>query len=80
MKFNQEPIESFENRRCQCVFVTVFDIPSKCVLNRKISITPDTKVLYNKCWMHEITKYPDREVRIEFLELSMNSKDDEHRV
>ena len=32
MKFNWEPIESFENRRCPCVFVTVCDNPSKCVL------------------------------------------------
>ena len=26
-------MESFENRRCQCVFVTVCDNPSKCDLN-----------------------------------------------
>ena len=26
-------MESFENRRCLCVFVTVCDNPSKCVLN-----------------------------------------------
>ena len=112
-------MDSFENRRCPCVFVTVCDNPSKCVLNTllfahfetgqtleervavikatghqgigcqdsslisqvlsnppeitnmnetcltnfadmiskgEISIKPDTKVLYNNCWMHEITK------------------------
>ena len=32
-KFNWEPMESFENRRCLCVFVTVCDNPGKCVLN-----------------------------------------------
>ena len=32
-KFNWEPMELFENRRCLCVFVTVCDTPSKCVLN-----------------------------------------------
>ena len=32
-KFNCEPMESFENGRCLCVFVTVCDNPSKCVLN-----------------------------------------------
>ena len=26
-------MESFENRRYSCVFVTVYDNPSKCVLN-----------------------------------------------
>ena len=26
-------MESFENRRCLCVFVTVCDNPSKCVFN-----------------------------------------------
>ena len=26
-------MKSFENRRCPCVFVTVCDNPSKCVLN-----------------------------------------------
>ena len=31
-KLNWEPMESFENR-CLCVFVTVCDNPSKCVLN-----------------------------------------------
>ena len=113
-------MELFENRRCLCVFVTVCDNPSKCVLNTlqfayvetgqtpeervavikvtthqsiscqdnslisqilsnppeitnlneacltniadmiskgEISIKPDTKVLYNNCWMYEITKY-----------------------
>ena len=29
-KFNWEPMESFENRRCPCVFVTVCDNPSQC--------------------------------------------------
>ena len=32
-KFNWEPMESFENRRCLCLFVTVCDNSSKCVLN-----------------------------------------------
>ena len=26
-------MKSFENRRCPCIFVTVSDNPSKCVLN-----------------------------------------------
>ena len=30
----------------------------------EICIKPDTKVLYNNCWMHENTKYPNWEVRI----------------
>ena len=30
----------------------------------EISIIPDTKVLYNNCWMHEITKYPNSEIGI----------------
>ena len=30
----------------------------------EISIKPDTKVLYNKCWMHKITKYPNWEIGI----------------
>ena len=30
----------------------------------EISIKPDTKVLYNNCWMHEITKYPNWEIGI----------------
>ena len=32
-KFNWEPIELFENRRCPCAYVTVCDNHSKCVLN-----------------------------------------------
>ena len=32
-KFNWKLMESFENRRCPSVFVTVCDCPSKCVLN-----------------------------------------------
>ena len=32
-KLNWEPMEKFKNRRCPCVFVTVCDNPSKCVLN-----------------------------------------------
>ena len=32
VKFNWEPMESFENRKCPCVFVTVCVNPSKCVL------------------------------------------------
>ena len=32
-KFNWEPLESFENRRCLCIFVTVCDNPGKGVLN-----------------------------------------------
>ena len=31
----------------------------------EISIKPDTKVLHNNCWMHEITKYPNRESEIQ---------------
>ena len=125
MNFNWEPMGSFENRRC--VFVTVCDNPSKCVLKTlqfayvetghtpeeivavikgtthqginhqdrnfisqvlfyqpeimhlneacltnivymiskvEISIKRDTKVLYNNCWMHEITKYPNWEIAI----------------
>ena len=117
-KFNLEPMESFE-KIYQCVFVTVCDNPSKCLLNtlqfvhvetgqipeervavikasthqgiscqdislisqllsnppeirnlnetclaniadmaqqRKNSIKPDTNVLYNNCWLQEITK------------------------
>ena len=30
----------------------------------KISVKPDTKVLYDNCWMHEITKYPYWEIGI----------------
>ena len=122
-KFNLVPLESFENRRCLCVFVSLCDNPGKCVLNKlqfvhvetgqtpeervgvikattppgishqdsslisqilsnpieithlnkacltnivnmiskgEISIKPDTKALYNNCWMHKITKYPER--------------------
>ena len=133
-KFKWLPIESFKNRRCPCIFVTVCNNPSECVLNtlqfahvetgqtpeervvvikatthqgiscqdsslisqilfnppeithlkeaclkyivdmiskREISIKPSTKVLYNNCWMHEITKSPKREVGVQFLELSM---------
>ena len=33
LTFNWELKESFGNRRCLCVFVTVCDNPSKCVLN-----------------------------------------------
>ena len=42
----------------------------------EISIKPDTKVLYNNCWMHEMTKYPNWEIGIYFFELRMGSKDD----
>ena len=30
----------------------------------EICIKPDTKVLCNNCWMHEITKYPNWEIGI----------------
>ena len=30
----------------------------------EIKIKPDTTVLYNNCWMHEITKYPNWEIGI----------------
>ena len=38
-KFNWEQMESFENRRCQCVFVTVCDNPSKCVFEYTAACT-----------------------------------------
>ena len=118
-KFSYEPMESFENSRYPCVFVTVCDNPSTCILNTlqfvhvetgqtlkrescsnqalsvslislvlsnppeimhlneayltnivdmiskgEISIKPDTMFLYNKCWMHEFTKYPNWEIGI----------------
>ena len=31
-KFNWEQMQSFKNRRCLCLFITVCDNPSKCVL------------------------------------------------
>ena len=33
-KFNWEPMESLENRRCRCVFITVCDNSSKYVLHK----------------------------------------------
>ena len=43
---------------------TTFSNYADMISKGKISIKSDTKVLYNNCWMHETTKYPDREVGI----------------
>ena len=36
-------MESFENRRCPCVFVTVCSNPSKCVLNTLYFVNVETE-------------------------------------
>ena len=45
------------NKAC---LTNIVDMMSK----GEISIKPDTKVLYNNCWMHEITKYSNWEIEI----------------
>ena len=46
------PVITNLNEAC---LINIADMISK----GKINIKPDTKVLYNNCWMHEITKYPN---------------------
>ena len=36
----------------------------KMISNGEISIKSVTKVLYNNCWKHKITKYPNSEIGI----------------
>ena len=58
-KFSWEPMESFENRRCPCVFLTVCDNPSKCVLNTlqfthvKTGQAPEERVAVIKAATHQ---------------------------
>ena len=54
--FNWEPMESFENRRCRCIFVWVCDNPSKCVLNTlhvETVQTPEERVAVIKAITHQ---------------------------
>ena len=52
-------METFENRRCPCVFVEVCDNPSKCVLNTlkfvhvETGQTPEKRVAVIKAISHQ---------------------------
>ena len=52
-------MESFENWRCPCVFATVCDNPSKCVLNTlefahvETGQTPEERVAVIKATAHQ---------------------------
>ena len=64
-KFNWDPVESFENRRCQCIFVTVCDNPGKCVFNTlqfmhvQTSKTPEENVAVIKATTHQGISHQD---------------------
>ena len=59
-------MESFENRRCPCVLVTVCENPSKCVLNTLHLVhaengqTPEESVAVIKATTHQGISCQDR--------------------
>ena len=57
----------FENRRCPCVFVTVCDNPSKCVLNTlhfpqiETAQFPEERFAVIKVTTHQVITHQDKQ-------------------